>query len=1182
MADEEEPAEGVELPPCTPLLVFLGEGVFEREDGPVDIVASMLEAIPAGETVTLPKPDDLGSIPEKIAEMVEQRRGEADQEGLSECPMQILFTGFAEEDAMELAQQQPIDFILGFSGLSLVQKEEEQTEEVRIGPGAAVLRLHEWADTQGGRVRTLILSDAHSYDGSAAFDGILPHFKKQEAHIKSHKDYTAATKVTEIPALAPTPGAANSSFYRRLMGSVDPEHHTLPLFLHCLTHQVELNLTSMPQESYGDVEAEIDALIGVCEDEGEVWSSASQSANKTHILPSKDLVLRNASDVQGRAVDMVGRVSCVDAGHDVYAATSVPGYKRRGLDTEVQATHERAAAQNSIYPFMPGIKPDQVERLLLLREFEDLTNSVCPERKADYSSHYFSEEVEPRLLVQAMEPEEAFLATRYYKRLDALLIVMYHRCPPGRILWHSWAQDKIWTLPGVLDHATRIGDAKPPLGEAYDLDTQSYGYMRIIEKSVIPGDAGVILCWTAERGVAPYDVGLTHLEEYRAKPRHSAKNTRVLKDGLVFGMAKDETWEKRRPALLAAHRGRQKAREKPAAAPAADDEAKGDEEDEGEKAEDEEQQDKEDSESDNEEEKRFLHTQTFGVFWLRFPDGGRVSVSMDHFRQVRDDDEVLGDLGVRFSYITTTGRQVLVLSDGSVVQTDGAAPISEDGALFGQPVPGGRDDIELSRTVTQGGAVTRVLISGRREIFHHDGTYCWRNPLVEELAKRVETAQGGIRERLEQIQKKYSAPKKKPTKEELVRGLPGHWIVVHRSGRRTGRMDPLDVGDAAEQWKKWLTDVSVLQDGVWEYDLPAASAQHFTNPHTGQQVFTSEYSVQYTEEETKEQHVALFGDATKIVWRKTEEGMDISVESPDRLPVMVRREVDAYVPKAKLKIFCPAGVVLEVIPQEMNEKGELIPADIRAPDKVVFNAAVLVRHPDGHLVKSVGTGAVDVFPRSEVRRKGGEREALRSVEKDGIYTAKCFEDLLVTIDTEGNNFDITSSTADAKLAVSISGEDALASPRCERSHTPYFHPDVSFLPLPQNFPEPRLLVVHGDGRAEELVSYDRAQDILNSASAEPRNHVEVTELQPPSRGLRVHTLYMPSEETPRPSFAEDKTRPSQNGSTQVRHLEEFPPVTSDVWAEFREAYDRYRTWSADHADAHAKMGQELPHQGRRP
>merc|ERR1712118_560761 len=208
------------------------------------------------------------------------------------------------------------------------------------------------------------------------------------------------------------------------------------------------------------------------------------------------------------------------------------------------------------------------------------------------------------------------------------------------------------------------------------------------------------------------------------------------------------------------------------------------------------------------------------------------------------------------------------------------------------------------------------------------------------------------------------------------------------------------------------------------------------------------------------------------------------------------------------------GVVIEVIPQELNEKGELIPADIRDPDKTVFNAAVLVRHPDGHLVKSVGTGTVDVFPRSEVRRKGGEREALRSVDKDGIYSAKCFEDLLMTIDTEGNTFDVTSSTADAKLAVSISGEEALE-------------------------------------------SFERAQDILTSAAADPRNHVEVSDLQAPSRGLRVHTLYTPMPETPRPPFAE-APRPTQNGPIEVRHLEEFPPVTPEVWAEFREAYGRYQ------------------------
>merc|ERR1719440_2005872 len=92
------------------------------------------------------------------------------------------------------------------------------------------------------------------------------------------------TKITAIPALSAEElsglGTSNSSFYRRLMASVDPEHHTLPLFLHCLTHQVELNLQSMPQESHGDVEAEIEALIGVVEEEGEVWSSGASKSTK--------------------------------------------------------------------------------------------------------------------------------------------------------------------------------------------------------------------------------------------------------------------------------------------------------------------------------------------------------------------------------------------------------------------------------------------------------------------------------------------------------------------------------------------------------------------------------------------------------------------------------------------------------------------------------------------------------------------------------------------------------------------------------------------------------------------------------------------------------------------------------------------------------------------------------------
>merc|ERR1719324_1890351 len=138
---------------------------------------------------------------------------------------------------------------------------------------------------------------------------------------------TSDAKITEIPKLDDEAGT-NSGFYHRLMDSVDPEYHTLPLFLHCLTHQVELNIESMPKESYGDVEAEIDALIGVCEQEGDVWTAnKTRETNKTHILPTKDVVLQQASDVEGRAVDLLGKVSCATSGYDVYAATCVPGYK---------------------------------------------------------------------------------------------------------------------------------------------------------------------------------------------------------------------------------------------------------------------------------------------------------------------------------------------------------------------------------------------------------------------------------------------------------------------------------------------------------------------------------------------------------------------------------------------------------------------------------------------------------------------------------------------------------------------------------------------------------------------------------------------------------------------------------------------------------------------------------------
>jgi len=641
-------------------------------------------------------------------------------------------------------------------------------------------------------------------------------------------------------------------------------------------------------------------------------------------------------------------------------------------------------------------------------------------------------------------------------------------------------------------------------------------------------------------------------------------------------------------------------------------------------------------ESSNEDldDKKWLHLQTFGVFWLSFPDGSRISVCMDHARQVPDVGEesseralVLGDgnVGVRLTYVTALSRRITVMSDGSVVQSD---TVSEHGPVYGKPVPGGQDDAEISRTVTTGGVIIRELLSGRREILHHDGTFCWRNPHVHELAARAASARGSHRDLLQSILKEYREDRfifnDVPPSDELVLGLPGHWIVVQPSGKRFGRMpmevliseekaaaeakemakgldgsqvgsqagspqktpDPSDSGDnlnPIERWMEWLGEYDPqLVEGFLEYQLSHASCQIFTDPHTRQHVAISEHAVQYYEEEDGKQHVALFGDSTRMVWRKTENGSEISLESPRRVTVQVSRHTDAYVPKSKLKLFCLGGVILEVVPQEVNEKGELQQADPRST-KPVRNAAVLLRHPDGHLVRSVGLGVVDVISRSEVRRKGGEREAQKAVDRDGIYSAECARDVITTMDDEGNAFEISSSAVDIKLAVSISGDEQLPSPRCENPKKPYLHPDAGFLPLPTAFPEPRLFVVYGDGRAEELLSEQTALDIIRSSQNDQRNSVEVTELQPPSCGVRAHTLHLAGtpaarESAPAPpnpcAGLQQPEEPKAN-YTVVRHLEEFAPVTKDLWSDFTAAYQRFKTWEQDHAEAHARMGGDV-------
>ena len=48
-------------------------------------------------------------------------------------------------------------------------------------------------------------------------------------------------------------GDGDTRLYARLMSSVDPTHHDVPLFLHCLTEQVELSLAGDAQAKEDEV-----------------------------------------------------------------------------------------------------------------------------------------------------------------------------------------------------------------------------------------------------------------------------------------------------------------------------------------------------------------------------------------------------------------------------------------------------------------------------------------------------------------------------------------------------------------------------------------------------------------------------------------------------------------------------------------------------------------------------------------------------------------------------------------------------------------------------------------------------------------------------------------------------------------------------------------------------------------
>jgi len=888
---------------------------------------------------------------------------------------------------------------------------------------------------------------------------------------------------------------------------------------------------------------------------------------------------------------------------------------------------------------------------------------------------------------------EGFVDTAYLPEQDCLLVALHYRALPGHVLWHSWtgdllrlsdatkdAEEPLCPVPSfndwwhfVADKGGRGSNVPASPGRFLDHDARNIGYCRAVEKLLVPTDGSIILQTTLQRGLSenlprPLEAGSTSTEQdtaarnvdpeasddrsetsFAAPPQFETRTVRVLKDSLAFGMVTDAEWLGK-AGMLRKRREQQEEEDLQATAAV----AAGSEPTEANPTEEAEQLETNDDAEDRAAtpegsirpvtEQR-LEDLRFGSLWVAFRDGARCTARMHHEREwfAHGDlafDVALARPGVLMTYRPASGMAVQAFSDGSVRQVWPTQHHSLRGTEMGDSLPGGIQDFEVTRTVTPFGVLLRTLLSGRREVYHPDGTQAVRNPTVAEMRERCQKEGGGpvlqLLERLaaayEEVQGRQPS-EKQPTMLEKATGLPGHWRIARPDGRLFGRVavppqpapvqeecaSPLASDGAAEVAVEEpvrppdssadgggedtsralleLLDGVLVEDGATvEYEIDPISVTTVTDPHTGQRASTNTDGVLIVEETRAGSSVCLLPDGSQMTRSPHQEGHRIVIEKKGTARVMCTLNTRTLSPSALVDVICDDGGRMEVVPQRLDHKGQLVPSDPSRGTSAEFstNASVLLRRSDGTAILSRGAGHVDI-----VSGQGDtlplEAEALwAAADQAGVYVAHLDEDSLRMRDPSGNAFEVHGDhTVSFKLAVSM-GDD-FPSPRCVVAGRPYGHPDAKYLPLPEEAPSPRLFVVAGNGEAEELLpvrSGAAPEELLRrTAGANSRAVLRSEPLGPPLEGCRCHSLLCPAPEGAAPM--EPAALPpsiaglhagadrrgmagrglQHGGFTALRQLVEYPPVSEEKRQALQEAQARFQAREGERRAARPVPGQ---------
>jgi hypothetical protein len=1077
-------------------------------------------------------------------------------------------------------------------------------------------------------------------------------------------------------------GSCETRLYNRLMSSVDPSHHDVSLFLHCITEQVQLDLEpgAVQQLEDGVALTELEKYLSAANDDALADGSTSPpqltkaSPRPATCVPEapmpmvapEDSAVAETCNVPGMLA-FLDKMSCdhflgadggiaanlakvgvnakaagtkvMDAVTTAVEWKAAPGVRRSTLPSStVHSEGQREAVRSRFHPFAPDLSSPEMEQLFLMYGFQELFSKAAHERPWDFSGRVCRERIPKELLQQTLSTAfqtEPQVNSTYLPRYDCLLIGLHWRPLQGNAMWHSWRgdllspadsgkwEDGVFTLPTYNDWADvlrgRTGDVPQPKYFFEGLDARQIGYVGSVEKLATPADGSKILVTRLEHGItesfampsnlppcpevvetltkaetcsqATTDVQSTtgaieasRPTRFDAPSRYSSRVARVLKDGLVFGISTDTTYKSDAPSA------------------------------------------------------------ELGSFWLALPRRSRCTVRMHH-------EQGIAQCGTLFTYTMTTGQIVQVFGDGSVclswpLHLLHGSSISEPDArpadIENQThfVPGCPEDLEQSRTIMPFGTIVRKLISGRVEVLHPDGTTATRNPTTSELTSQIEQlARAGLEKgRLEKLRRfnvgledlGKDSRTQPYTKKEKAAGLPGHWVVVRADGSVFGRLpvasqednaaaqpnqqgeneagddagneaavDQGEVDEVAEAAPGemhdpspskeellggYLIDNAEMDDGsgphtVIEYEIAPVSKTMQHDLQTMHKTFTNARGLASFEDADGTQKLCAHPDGTQVLRTSQEDGYEVAISKEPFAMITCRISTTV-----RVTVECADGARLDIVPQKA-QGGKLVQLGSKETDFAALskNAYVSLRTASA-IVVSEGAGQVKL----ETSRFDLQQSSDGGNSPGSCYIASCDKNLLCLQDDNGDTYEIHGDQTLSLPSLAEKLETDVKSPRCLATGSACIAIGAKELTLPAEVPKPRLIVVYGDGEAEELLEWDAVKAELAHASNDPLS--TLVENQPASEvceGCVCHTIFrtrQPDTHVPPPAptlalpdglevassvysmataSQHSQERAPVSSLVEYRQFIQYPEVDELTRKKFRGTLKQYRDWETE-------------------